>query len=30
MNARQLKAKLNDIDERRIPIITDFSELTPL
>lgn len=26
MNARQLKAKLNDIDERRIPIITDFNK----
>lgn len=26
MNARQLKAKLNDIDERRILIITDFNK----
>lgn len=30
MNARQLKAKLNDIDERRIPIITDFNKQTYL
>lgn len=30
MNARQLKAKLNDIDERKIPIITDFNKQTYL
>lgn len=30
MNARQLKAKLNDLDERRIPIITDFNKQTYL